>query len=40
MKIICCVPVNMALEQIINANAKSRLKGIMAFADISTAVNR
>ena len=33
-------PVDMALEQQINSNAKSRLKGIMAFADISTAVNR
>ena len=30
----------MALEKTINANPKSRLKGIMAFADISTAVNR
>ena len=34
------VPVDMALEQTINANAKNSLKGIMAFADISTAVNR
>ena len=34
------VPVDIALEQTINANAKSWLKGIMAFADISTAVNR
>ena len=33
------VPVDMALEQTINANAKDRLKGIMAFANISTAVN-
>ena len=33
-------PVDIALEQGINANAKSWLKGIMAFADISTAVNR
>ena len=30
----------MALEKTINANPKSRLKGIMAFSDISTAVNR
>ena len=30
----------MALEQTINAEAKSRLKGIIQFADISTAVNR
>ena len=34
------VPVDMALEQTINTNAKNSLKGIMAFADISTAVNR
>ena len=34
------VPVDMALEQQINSNAKSRLKGIMAFVDISIAVNR
>ena len=33
-------PVYIALEQAINANAKSWLKGIMAFTDISTAVNR
>ena len=32
-------PVDIAFEQTINANAKSRLKGITAFADISTAVN-
>ena len=30
----------MALEQTINAGAKSRLKGIIAFADVNTAVNR
>ena len=34
------VGVDMALEQTINAEAKNRLKGIMAYADISTAVNR
>ena len=30
----------MALEQTINAKAKSRLKGIMAFADVASAVSR
>ena len=30
----------MALEQTINAGAKSRFKGIIAFADVNTAVNR
>ena len=30
----------MALEQKVNAEAKSRLKGIIAFADMNTAVNR
>ena len=30
----------MALEQTINAEAKNRLKGIMAFADINSVVNR
>ena len=40
IKSFASVPVDMALEQTINANAKSWLKGIMAFADISTAVNR
>ena len=30
----------MALEQTINAEAKSRLKGIMAYADVASAVNR
>ena len=34
------VGVDMALEQTINAEAKSRLKGIIAFADVNTAVNR
>ena len=33
------VLVDIALEQTINTNAKGWLKGIMAFADISTAVN-
>ena len=30
----------MASEQKVNAEAKSRLKGIIAFADVNTAVNR
>ena len=34
------VGVDMALEQTINAEAKSRLEGIIAFADVNTAVNR
>ena len=34
------VPVDMALEQSINAHAKNRLKGIMAYVDIDFAVNR
>ena len=34
------VGVDMALEQTINAEAKNRLKGIIAFADVNTAVNR
>ena len=34
------VGVDIALEQIINAEAKGRLKGIIAFADVNTAVNR
>ena len=34
------VSVDMALEQTINAEAKIRLKGIIAFADVNTAVNR
>ena len=33
------VGVDMALLQTINAEAKSRLKGIVQFADVSTAVN-
>ena len=33
------VAVDMALEQTINAEAKNHLKGIMAFADINSAVN-
>ena len=33
------VTVDMALEQTINAEAKNRLKGIMAFADINLATN-
>ena len=32
--------VDMALEQTINADAKNRLKGIMKYADVATAVNR
>ena len=32
--------VDMCLEQTINADAKSRLKGIIPFADVSSAVNR
>ena len=39
-KSFASVPVDITLEQTINAKAKSRLKGIMAFANISTAVNR
>ena len=39
-KSLVSVPVDRALEQTINANAKSRMKGIMAFAGISTVVNR
>ena len=34
------VAVDMALEQTMNAEAKKCLKGIMAFADIDSAVNR
>ena len=34
------VGVDMALEQTINAQAKNRLKGIMGFSDMDTAVNR
>ena len=36
----CRVGFDMALEQTINAEAKNRLKGIIAFADINSAVNR
>ena len=39
-KSFASVPLDMALKQTINANAESRLKGIMVFADISTAENR
>ena len=39
-KSFASVAVDIALEQWINANAKSWLKGIMAFADISAGVNR
>ena len=39
-KSFASVPVDMALEQTISANAKSRLKAIMAFAGISAAANR
>ena len=38
-KSFASVPDDVALEQTIDANAKSRLKGIMVFAEISTAVN-
>ena len=34
------VGTDMALEQTINAHAKSRLKGIMQYADVQSAVNR
>ena len=34
------VGVDMVLEQTINTEAKNELKVIMAYADISTAVNR
>ena len=34
------VAVDMALEQTINAEGKNRLKGIIAFAGINSAVNR
>ena len=34
------VGVDLALEQMINAEAKSRLKGITTFADVKNAVNR
>ena len=34
------VGVDMCLEQTINAEAKNRLKGVVAYADINSAVNR
>ena len=34
------VPVDMALGQSIDAHAKNRLKGIIAYADINSAVNK
>ena len=34
------VGVDMAIEQTINTEAKSRLKGIITFADVNTVVNR
>lgn len=34
------IGVNMALRQIINAEAKSRLKAIMAYVDVASAVKR
>ena len=39
-KAFSIVAVDMALEQTINAEAKKRLKGIMAFTDVISAVNR
>ena len=39
-KKICRTGAAMAFELTINAEEKSRLKGIRAFADVSTAVNR
>ena len=39
-KAFSIVAVDMALEQTINAEAKKRLKGIMAFTDVNSAVNR
>ena len=38
--LLVCVTVDMVLKQTINANSKGQLKVIMAFADISKAVNR
>lgn len=38
--LLVCVAVDMVLKQTINANSKGQLKVIMAFADISKAVNR
>ena len=39
-KAFSIVAVDMALEQTINAEAKKRLKGNMAFTDVNSAVNR
>ena len=39
-KLFSRVGVDMALEQTINAETKSRLKGIIKFEDVSSAVNR
>ena len=39
-KLFSSIPIDMALEQTTNANAKNNLKGIMALADISTAGNQ
>ena len=39
-KSFASVPVDVALKQTVSANAKSPLKGIMAFAEISTAADR
>ena len=39
-KAFSIVAVDMALEQTISAEAKKRLKGIMAFTDVNSAVNR
>ena len=39
-KAFAATGVDMCLEQTISADAKSRLKGIIPFADISSAVNR
>ena len=39
-KAFSIVAVDMALEQTINAEVKKRLKGIMAFTDVNSAVNR
>ena len=39
-KSFASVPVDVALKQTVSANAKSPLKGIMAFAEISAAADR
>ena len=39
-KPFAAVGIDMSLEQTINADAKSRLKGMLPFADIASAVNR